>query len=288
MPDMTDTEYQQYLKELEGGAKFAYKFRSEALDTARVAPGEEIGIGGKFLYVGTSIGGTLNAIYIRFNHPSADAIPADFASGIPVDFTRLYLTSGSQSGKSVYLLATQSPIPIDVIGALMTRGVAAAYYPATRWQALMAEAGLYIWDSASSQYYKVISPTGDSTDPKTVVPVMLMGFDGSTLDRLAVYATGILKVARAEAGISTARLTIAGNFKATAGKLYWLTIRPSAAVWLCALTNQATTGGTVVWDIGDPVGSTPFDKTFDPPLEFSTAIRLETATNLASATAGYI
>lgn len=226
MPEMTAEEYAAYLKELEGGTKSAYELQTVDLTSVYASPGIEVEISGKYLYVFSNTWGSLRYINVRINHSSAPAIPIQWLSGIPVDFTRVFVENSLAQGATslLYLLATKLP-----------------------------GAGMEAMTS-------VFRPWGN---------------------------TETIKVGRAEINLYTARLTSAGNFLGTAGTLYWLTIRPSAAVWLCALANKATTG-TVVWDIGDPVGSAPMHIVFDPPMGFSVAIRLETATNLASATAGYM
>jgi len=124
------------------------------------------------------------------------------------------------------------------------------------------------------------------------VPVsaaFLYGFDGANFDRLRTYGTGILKVGRAEVGLTRTRVTATGQIgTAGAHDLYWLTIvNNSAANGYIAITDAQAAGASVVWDIAVLAGDSKH-VVFDPPLEFATGIYLETVTNVTAVIAGYI
>lgn len=118
------------------------------------------------------------------------------------------------------------------------------------------------------------------------VSAWLYGFDGSNWDRIRTYGIGIQKVGRAEVGLSTSRLEAVGQVKASAGTLFWMAINPSAANAVVELTNATAGSGTVVFDTFHTSRETHL-YTFDPPMEFSTGIYLETFTNLTSVVFGY-
>ncbi|KKM82113.1 hypothetical protein LCGC14_1322920 [marine sediment metagenome] len=116
----------------------------------------------------------------------------------------------------------------------------------------------------------------------------LYGFDGSTWDRLRSYGTGILKTGRAEVGLLTARMTAVGQVGATgARKLYWLHENGSAANAVYELADATSAGQTVVFDHFS-TSKEGHMVTFDPPMEFSNGIYLETVTNITSIVFGYL
>ena len=111
MPDMTAEEYAQYLKELEGGTKSAYDLQTVDITSVYASPGLERHIQGKYLYVFSNTWGSINTIRVRLNHPGAAAIPIQWLSGIPVDFTRVFVENSLAQGATslLYLLATKLP-----------------------------------------------------------------------------------------------------------------------------------------------------------------------------------
>lgn len=115
----------------------------------------------------------------------------------------------------------------------------------------------------------------------------LLGFDGVNWDRLRTYATGVLKVGRAEVGLQTPRLVGVGQVKASPGKLYWLLLNPSAGNSTVEFTNDLDGLGAVVLDHFDTAREGhPIN--FDPPMEFTTGIYLKTFTNMTSVIVGYL
>lgn len=112
-------------------------------------------------------------------------------------------------------------------------------------------------------------------------------YNGSTYDRARSYGTGIPKQARAEAGLSTNRIAAAGAIKVSAGSLYWLTIRPSAANWVVSLDDSTDGSAATKWDIG-AAAADGIHIVFDPPMEFAAGIYAEALTNITSITAGYL
>lgn len=93
---------------------------------------------------------------------------------------------------------------------------------------------------------------------------------------------------RASELCSTKRLTAVGAIKAAAGKLYWITVRPSTQDWYVSIDNSTDGSGTTAWDVGSGGSSSaPFHAVFDPPIPFSTGIYLEAVDHITSITAGY-
>lgn len=115
----------------------------------------------------------------------------------------------------------------------------------------------------------------------------LAGFDSSAWDRIRTYETGILKVGRAEIGAALVRKTSAGVVATGAKKLMWINIHPSDVNWLIELTDATLSGQTVVFSSGS-AAKEPHHYVFDPPIEFSTAIRLETATAITAVQFSYV
>lgn len=153
---------------------------------------------------------------------------------------------------------------------------------------LRTSSQVYLWRSASrSDPCKVASEIGDASGGRYHGTVALVGWNGATYDRLRTYGTGVLKVGRAEIGATLTRETGAGSVATGARKLFWLTIRPSAANWVLALTDATAGGGTVIWDDGGALQE-PCHCVFDPPIEFSTGIYIETYTNLTAVMLDYI
>lgn len=86
----------------------------------------------------------------------------------------------------------------------------------------------------------------------------------------------------------TIRLTAVGAIKATAGKLYWITVRPSSSDWSISIDNSTDGSGTTVWDAGAISHSAPFHAVFDPPIPCDTGIYLEAVDHITSVTAAYV
>jgi len=160
---------------------------------------------------------------------------------------------------------------------------------ATGIQTLITKATNYLWHQSWNfwlpQY--VAALLGDANAGDYIPITALMSFNGVKWDRLRSYGTGILKVGRAEVGAALARLTAAGAVVGGAKKLMWLTIRPSAANWVLELTDAVAGGGAVKWDVGGAAVE-PHHCVFDPPIEFSAGIYLETFTNLTSVMFSYV
>ncbi len=116
----------------------------------------------------------------------------------------------------------------------------------------------------------------------------LYGYNGATWDRLRTYPTGILKVGRAEVGLLDVRLTAAGPVGAAgARRLYWMLLNPSAGSSAIELTDAIAAGAAIKADHFDTTRDGHM-VTFDPPLEFSIGIYLETFTNMTSIIFGYL
>lgn len=116
----------------------------------------------------------------------------------------------------------------------------------------------------------------------------LYGYNGADWDRLRTYGTGILKVGRAEVGLLDVRLIAVGQVGAAgARKLYWLTTSPSGANANIELADAAAGGGAVKWD-WFCTDRHSHHMVFDPPMEFSTGIFLETFDNMTAVTFGYL
>lgn len=102
---------------------------------------------------------------------------------------------------------------------------------------------------------------------------------------MGLEATATYK--RASELCSTKRLTAVGAIKASAGKLYWITVRPSTSDWSVSIDNSTDGSGTTVWDAGATSNSAPFHAVFDPPIPCDTGIYLEAVDHITSITAGY-
>lgn len=103
---------------------------------------------------------------------------------------------------------------------------------------------------------------------------LLYGYNGATYDRLRTYGTGILKVGRAEGGMSSWRGIANTTIKATPGAVYWITITSrDAANYATVDLVDGGVAGTKLWTGGVPAGiGSPFHAIFDLPLEFATDI----------------
>lgn len=154
---------------------------------------------------------------------------------------------------------------------------------------LPTKAGLCLWDSYNNYWsaMAVAYRVGDGDGGYSQLPVYLWGYNGSTWDRLRTYGTGILKVGRAEVGLSTIRRTGTGQVKGSAGKLYWMTMNPSAAASIIELSDDTDGAGAIVWEMVHGVNSA-HHMNLDPPMEFANGIYLKTLTNFVSVIFGYL
>lgn len=126
-----------------------------------------------------------------------------------------------------------------------------------------------------------------ATDIGVAARSCLYGFDGTAWDRLRTYGTGILKVARAECGLSNSGV-LSGDtaVKGSAGKVFWITVSDTAALSI-ELNDSTDDGGTDLWAIDIPAnGYCHF--IFDPPIEFSNGIYLDVSTATCKVTIGYL
>jgi len=128
---------------------------------------------------------------------------------------------------------------------------------------------------------------GDANTGSRMIPVGRWGYNGASWDRVRSYPGGIQKVGRAEVGLSTLRRTDAGQVKASAGKLYWMTMNPSAANSVIELTDDTDGLGAIVWDMTHGANSA-HHMNIDPPMEFANGIYLKTLTNFTSVIFGYL
>lgn len=115
----------------------------------------------------------------------------------------------------------------------------------------------------------------------------LLGFDGTTFDRIRAYNGGILKTARAEAGLSNSGVKSGDALiKTGAGKVYWVCVSDTAA--LAVELNDSTDGaGTDKWALDLPADGY-CHYIFDPPIEFATGIYLDVSTGTCKVTIGYL
>ena len=114
----------------------------------------------------------------------------------------------------------------------------------------------------------------------------LFGFNGTNWNRLRTYGTGVLKVARAEAGLSTLLRTTAGQIKAGAGKLYWLVVTGNGGNGVIELSDD-TDGSTTAKIVVRVPQSDCKPVVLDPPMEFGNGIYLKSVAN-SEVTAGYM
>uniref|UniRef100_A0A6H1ZUK6 Uncharacterized protein n=1 Tax=viral metagenome TaxID=1070528 RepID=A0A6H1ZUK6_9ZZZZ len=119
------------------------------------------------------------------------------------------------------------------------------------------------------------------------VTAMPYGFNGATWDRLRTYLTGILKVGRAEVGLSNSGVLSAdAQVKAAAGNVYWLTVSDTAVLAI-ELNDGIADAGVDLWGIDLPAGGY-LHLVFDPPIEFGTGIWLDVSTATCKVTIGYL
>ena len=119
------------------------------------------------------------------------------------------------------------------------------------------------------------------------VMALLYGFDGTNFDRLRTYGTGILKVARAEVGLSTLLRTAAGQVKASAGKLYWVTLNVDSSGGYIELSNDLDGSTARVYRL-QAVANDSKPAILDPPMEFSTGIYLKSVDHIECVIFGYL
>lgn len=161
----------------------------------------------------------------------------------------------------------------------------------TTEQALLTK-GVVLGKTGANYFVPVYARTMNSDNENIwasglVTSAVLYGFNGAALDRLRTYGTGVLKIGRAEIDSTTTRLVAAGQVKASAGALYWLTCNPDAGNSVFELSDDLDGLGAVVLDC---FSTTREGKgfNFDPPMKFATGIRLKTFTNMTSMTFCYV
>ena len=79
------------------------------------------------------------------------------------------------------------------------------------------------------------------------------------------------------------------TLKATAGKVYWITISNSHATDSAAV--ELDNGGSDVWGVvveAVDINGKPFHAVFDPPIEFDTSIIIDITAGTVQATVGYV
>lgn len=122
----------------------------------------------------------------------------------------------------------------------------------------------------------------------------LYGFNGATFDRLRTYPTGILKVGRAEGGLSTHHGQASATVKATPGSVYWVTIVSRDGTngsWV--VIRDGGSAGAVKWEGGViAVKYSTLHAVLDLPIECGTAIYKELGVDgggtLPVVTVGYL
>jgi len=119
------------------------------------------------------------------------------------------------------------------------------------------------------------------------IEAILMATINGVVTRLVAYAGGILKTARAEAGLLNSGVLSADKaIKSSAGKVYWLTVSDTAALAM-ELNDSVDDSGDDLWGFDLPAdGYAHF--IFDPPLEFATGIWLDVSTATCKVTVGYL
>ena len=86
-------------RQLESGQHIPYEVKEFDMTSARTD--EEIMVEGDHLTVQTD--GTLTGVTIRFNMPTASAVPMAYFNPFKEQFFKLYLTHTAQTGKTLYL-----------------------------------------------------------------------------------------------------------------------------------------------------------------------------------------
>ncbi len=74
--------------------------------------------------------------------------------------------------------------------------------------------------------------------------------------------------------------------KASAGKVYWLTVSDTAALAI-ELNDSTANGGTDQWALDLPAGGYGHF-IFDPPIDFGTGIYLDVSTATCKVSIGYV
>lgn len=153
---------------------------------------------------------------------------------------------------------------------------------------LIVNSRLYGCHATGAKWYelRVAGDLADGYSGSLSLGSMLWGYNGASWDRLRSYGTGILKVGRAEIGLSTLRRVGAGQVKASPGTLYWMKCNPSAGNSIWELSDDLDGSTAIVIDTFH-TNKDGHMVTFDPPMEFSTGIYLKTFTNMTSITFGY-
>jgi len=92
---------------------------------------------------------------------------------------------------------------------------------------------------------------------------------------------------KAPAVVTSLRLVGIGQVIAGAHKLYWMHHNPSAGLSVIEITDAIAAAGPVQYDCFH-TGREGHHVIFDPPLDFTVGIYLETLTNMTSAIFGFI
>ncbi|GEM_PF-520613 len=92
-------------EKLLAGIRKNYEIKYVPLDAAKTEA--EIQLGGMVLYYWTD--GDLSNVNVKLNNRDNDAIPLNQVNFIPLPFQRLFLSSGAQSGKTLWLLVSKIP-----------------------------------------------------------------------------------------------------------------------------------------------------------------------------------
>ena len=87
--------------------------------------------------------------------------------------------------------------------------------------------------------------------------------------------------------VDTQRMVAVGQVAAGARKLYWIACNPAAGNSLWEVTDDIAALGVVVLDCFS-TNREAKGFVFDPPMNFTTGIYLETFTNMTSCIFGYI
>lgn len=129
--------------------------------------------------------------------------------------------------------------------------------------------------------------THASTERGLDVISLLHGFDGTYFERLRTYATGILKVGRAEVGLSNSGV-LSGDteVKSSAGKVYWMSVSDTAALSI-ELNDSTDNSGTDRFAAVLPANCYGH-YIFDPPIEFTSGIYLDVSTATCKIVVGYL
>ncbi len=146
----------------------------------------------------------------------------------------------------------------------------------------------YLRDLTHADTAQSAAQSGDGGSGVGMPSTPIFGWNGSSWDRLRTYGTGILKVGRAKVGMLDVRKTAVGQAGAPGARvLFWINMNPSAGNSVVELTDATAGGAAVKYDCFHTEKESHVHQ-FDPPLEFSNGIYLETFTNMTSVVFGYL